>query len=147
MEAPLEDAILQPPWRFLRGRVVVGRRPWAVPHNLAVWYTGSYLSFLEQDKQLRDTKRLVLLRFQVVCRRGCIKLVLGAGYIGLEFAQMMHRFGSKVTVIERSGQILSREDAEVAEALANSLRKEWVEIQLNATVEQVRIQARTGDAG
>jgi pyruvate/2-oxoglutarate dehydrogenase complex dihydrolipoamide dehydrogenase (E3) component len=74
-------------------------------------------------------------------------LVLGAGYIGLEFAQMMHRFGSKVTVIERSGQILSREDAEVAEALANSLRKEWVEIQLNATVEQVRIQARTGDAG
>jgi hypothetical protein len=31
MEAPLEDAILQPPWRFLRGRVVVGRRPWAVP--------------------------------------------------------------------------------------------------------------------
>jgi hypothetical protein len=53
--------------------VVVGRRPWAVPHNLAVWYTGSYLSFLEQDKQLRDTKRLVLLRFQVVCRRGCIK--------------------------------------------------------------------------
>src|ERR1700736_503968 len=34
MEAPLEDAILQPPWRFLRGRVIVGRRPWAVPHNL-----------------------------------------------------------------------------------------------------------------
>src|SRR5271165_1866801 len=31
MEAPLEDAILQPPWRFIRGRVVVGRRPWAVP--------------------------------------------------------------------------------------------------------------------
>src|SRR5271165_6417785 len=31
MEAPLEDAILQPPWRFLRGRVVVGRRPWAIP--------------------------------------------------------------------------------------------------------------------
>src|SRR5260370_32990924 len=42
-------------------------------------------------------------------------LVLGAGYIGLEFAQMMHRFGSKVTVLERGGQILRREDAEIAE--------------------------------
>jgi pyruvate/2-oxoglutarate dehydrogenase complex dihydrolipoamide dehydrogenase (E3) component len=65
-------------------------------------------------------------------------LVLGAGYIGLEFAQMMHRFGSKVTVLERGGQILSREDAEVAEALANCLRREGVEIQLNVAVEQVR---------
>ena len=65
-------------------------------------------------------------------------LVLGAGYVGLEFAQMMHRFGSKVTVLERSGQILSREDAEVAETLANCLLREGIEIQLNATVEQVR---------
>ena len=65
-------------------------------------------------------------------------LVLGAGYIGLEFAQMMHRFGSKVTVLERGGQILSREDGEVAEALANCLRREGVEIQLNVAVEQVR---------
>ncbi|MGA8658447.1 MAG: FAD-dependent oxidoreductase [Chthoniobacterales bacterium] len=31
-------------------------------------------------------------------------LVLGAGYVGLEFAQMMHRFGSKVTVLERDGK-------------------------------------------
>ena len=65
-------------------------------------------------------------------------LVLGAGYIGLEFAQMMRRFGSKVTVFERDGQILSHEDAEVAEALANCLRREGIEIRLNAAVEQVR---------
>ncbi len=65
-------------------------------------------------------------------------LVLGAGYIGVEFAQMMHRFGSKVTVLERGGQILSREDAQIAEALANCLRREGVESQLNAAVEQVR---------
>jgi pyruvate/2-oxoglutarate dehydrogenase complex dihydrolipoamide dehydrogenase (E3) component len=62
-------------------------------------------------------------------------LVLGAGQ---EFAQMMHRFGSKVTVLERGEQILSREDAEVAGALANCLRGEGVEIQLNAAIEQVR---------
>ncbi|MBV9105068.1 MAG: mercuric reductase [Verrucomicrobia bacterium] len=65
-------------------------------------------------------------------------LVLGAGYVGLEFAQMMHQFGSNVTVLERGEQILSREDAEVAETLANCLRGEGVEIQLNAAVEQVR---------
>jgi pyruvate/2-oxoglutarate dehydrogenase complex dihydrolipoamide dehydrogenase (E3) component len=64
-------------------------------------------------------------------------LVLGAGYIGLEFAQMMHRFGSKVTVFERGGQILSHEDPEIAEALANCLKREGVEIQMNVTVEQV----------
>ncbi len=65
-------------------------------------------------------------------------LVLGAGYIGLEFAQMMHRFGSKVIVFERGEQILSREDAEIAEALASCLRGEGVEIQLNSAVERVR---------
>ena len=49
----------------------------------------------------------------------------------------MHRFGSKVTVFERGGQILSHEDAQVAEALANCLRREGIEIQLNATVEEI----------
>jgi probable pyridine nucleotide-disulfide oxidoreductase len=64
-------------------------------------------------------------------------LVLGAGYIGLEFGQMMHRFGSRVTVLERGDHILSHEDADVAEALANCLRREGIEIRLNAAVEQV----------
>ena len=52
-------------------------------------------------------------------------LVFGAGYIGLEFAQMMQRFGSQVTVFERGGQILSREDTEVAETLANKRGYVW----------------------
>jgi probable pyridine nucleotide-disulfide oxidoreductase len=64
-------------------------------------------------------------------------LVLGAGYIGLEFAQMMQRFGSRVKVLERGGQILSHEDPEVADALANCLRREGIEIQPNAAVERV----------
>jgi probable pyridine nucleotide-disulfide oxidoreductase len=50
---------------------------------------------------------------------------------------MMRRFGSKVTVLERGAQILSHEDAEVAEALANCLQREGIEFQLNAAVEQV----------
>jgi probable pyridine nucleotide-disulfide oxidoreductase len=71
-------------------------------------------------------------------------LMLGAGYIGLEFAQMMQRFGSEVTVLERGGQILGREDAEVAEALANCLRSEGVEIQLHAAVQRVHRVASDG---
>ncbi|MBV9490806.1 MAG: mercuric reductase [Verrucomicrobia bacterium] len=71
-------------------------------------------------------------------------LVLGAGYIGLEFAQMMQRFGSQVTVLERGGQILGREDVEVAEVLANCLRHEGVDIQLHAAVEEVRRQSSDG---
>lgn len=65
-------------------------------------------------------------------------LVLGAGYIGLEFAQMIQRFGSKVIVFERGGQILSHEDAEIAHTLTKCLQREGVEIELNAAVEQVR---------
>jgi pyruvate/2-oxoglutarate dehydrogenase complex dihydrolipoamide dehydrogenase (E3) component len=73
-------------------------------------------------------------------------LVLGAGYIGLEFSQLMHRFGSKVTILERGAQILSHEDTEVAEALANCLRREGIEIRLNAAVEQV-FRAPDGQVG
>ena len=61
-------------------------------------------------------------------------LVLGAGYIGLEFAQMMHRFGSRVTVFERGGQILSHEDPEVAETLASCLQRVGVQIQIHAVL-------------
>jgi probable pyridine nucleotide-disulfide oxidoreductase len=64
-------------------------------------------------------------------------LVLGAGYIGLEFAQLMQRFGSKVTILERGAQILSHEDVEVAEALAKCLQREGIELQLNSDIEQI----------
>jgi pyruvate/2-oxoglutarate dehydrogenase complex dihydrolipoamide dehydrogenase (E3) component len=64
-------------------------------------------------------------------------LVIGAGYIGLEFAQLMHRFGSKVTIVERGAQILSHEDVEVAEALANCLQREGIELLLKAEIDQI----------
>lgn len=73
-------------------------------------------------------------------------LILGAGYIGLEFAQMMHRFGSKVTVLERGGQILSREDPEIAEALTNCLRREGIEIHLGTVIKRV-YKSANGEVG
>jgi len=57
-------------------------------------------------------------------------LVLGGGYVGLEFAQMFRRFGSEVTVVQRGPQLLSREDADVAEAVADILREDGVGVLL-----------------
>jgi len=57
-------------------------------------------------------------------------LVLGGGYVGLEFAQMFRRFGSEVTVVQRGAQLLPREDADVAEEVADILRGEGLEVLL-----------------
>jgi pyruvate/2-oxoglutarate dehydrogenase complex dihydrolipoamide dehydrogenase (E3) component len=50
-------------------------------------------------------------------------LILGGGYIGLEFGQMFCRFGSRVTVIHQGAQILPREDAEIAAELCSGCWK------------------------
>src|SRR5215203_6268187 len=57
-------------------------------------------------------------------------LVLGGGYVGLEFAQMFRRFGSEVTIVERGPQLLAREDTDVAEAVAEVLRDDGIEVLL-----------------
>jgi pyruvate/2-oxoglutarate dehydrogenase complex dihydrolipoamide dehydrogenase (E3) component len=57
-------------------------------------------------------------------------LVLGGGYIGLEFGQMFRRFGSEVTIVQRDAQLLTREDPDVVEELAAILRDEGVRVLL-----------------
>lgn len=64
-------------------------------------------------------------------------LVLGGGYIGLEFGQMFRRFGSRVTIIHRGSQILPREDADVVAELQRALEAEGVSFVLNARTSQV----------
>jgi pyruvate/2-oxoglutarate dehydrogenase complex dihydrolipoamide dehydrogenase (E3) component len=59
-------------------------------------------------------------------------LVLGGSYVGLEFAQMFRRFGSEVTVVQRGGQLMGREDPDVAEAVADIMREDGIEVLLNA---------------
>ena len=65
-------------------------------------------------------------------------LVLGGGYIGLEFGQLFRRFGSRVTVIQRGPQLLGREDQDVADEVTKILREDGVEILLET--ESVRVQ-------
>ncbi len=58
-------------------------------------------------------------------------LVIGGGYVGVEFGQMFRRFGSRVTIVERGSQLLGREDADVAEAVAAILREDGIGVLLN----------------
>ena len=64
-------------------------------------------------------------------------LVLGGGYIGLEFSQLFRRFGSEVTIIQSAGSLLTREDPDVAEEVAKILREDGLRIVLNAKATRV----------
>ncbi|WP_052888925.1 mercuric reductase [Thermogemmatispora carboxidivorans] len=64
-------------------------------------------------------------------------LIIGGGYVGLEFGQMFRRFGSRVTLVHRGKQLLAREDEDVAEAVAQILREDGVELLLESTPQRV----------
>ncbi|MEO5818554.1 MAG: mercuric reductase [Gemmatimonadaceae bacterium] len=58
-------------------------------------------------------------------------IVLGGGYVGLEFAQLFRRFGSHVTVVHRGDQLLPHEDPDIAAAIADILREDGIDIRLD----------------
>jgi pyruvate/2-oxoglutarate dehydrogenase complex dihydrolipoamide dehydrogenase (E3) component len=64
-------------------------------------------------------------------------IVLGGGYVGLELAQALRRFGSAVTILERSSQIASAEDADVAQALLENFEREGIKVLLETGVRKV----------
>jgi pyruvate/2-oxoglutarate dehydrogenase complex dihydrolipoamide dehydrogenase (E3) component len=65
-------------------------------------------------------------------------IILGAGYIGLEFGQMFRRFGSKVTIVQTGGQIVPREDAEIAAELQKALQAEGILFSLNTKATKIK---------
>jgi pyruvate/2-oxoglutarate dehydrogenase complex dihydrolipoamide dehydrogenase (E3) component len=69
-------------------------------------------------------------------------LVLGGGYIGLEFGQMFRRYGSQVTIIQRGEQLLNREDPDVADEVARLLREDGVTVLLSS--EATRVERTNG---
>jgi pyruvate/2-oxoglutarate dehydrogenase complex dihydrolipoamide dehydrogenase (E3) component len=70
-------------------------------------------------------------------------LILGGGYIGLEFGQMFRRYGSRVTILHRGPQIVSREDPEIAAELQKALEAEGMQLVMNTRTS--RAQAHGGD--
>jgi pyruvate/2-oxoglutarate dehydrogenase complex dihydrolipoamide dehydrogenase (E3) component len=71
-------------------------------------------------------------------------LVVGGGYVGVEMSQAMRRFGSKVTVVDSKGRLMSKEDPDVCGALRSLLADEGIDILLNARIKQV--SGKSGDS-
>ncbi len=80
-------------------------------------------------------------------------IILGGGYIGLEFGQMFRRFGSKVTIIQRAARLLTIEDEDVSDEVAAILRDDGITVLTSATLIRVepadnghvRLTVRTED--
>jgi pyruvate/2-oxoglutarate dehydrogenase complex dihydrolipoamide dehydrogenase (E3) component len=70
-------------------------------------------------------------------------IVIGGGYIGLELAQAMRRFGSNVTVIERGAQLAAREDPDVGAALLDLFHDDGIDVLLGTAVSEV--EGRSGE--
>jgi pyruvate/2-oxoglutarate dehydrogenase complex dihydrolipoamide dehydrogenase (E3) component len=68
-------------------------------------------------------------------------IVLGGGYVGLEMAQAMRRFGSRVTIVERNEALAHREDRDVSEALHVLFDDEGIEVRTSTRVDQVEGQS------
>jgi pyruvate/2-oxoglutarate dehydrogenase complex dihydrolipoamide dehydrogenase (E3) component len=65
-------------------------------------------------------------------------VILGGGYIGLEFGQLFRRFGARVTIIQSGQQLLVREDRDIAEEVTKILRQDGVEVLINAETRRIR---------
>jgi pyruvate/2-oxoglutarate dehydrogenase complex dihydrolipoamide dehydrogenase (E3) component len=79
-------------------------------------------------------------------------VVVGGSYMGLEFAQMFRRFGSTVTILERSAQVLPREDEDVSQAVRAMLESEGIDVRTGAecvafAMHGTQVGARTHCAG
>lgn len=59
-------------------------------------------------------------------------IVIGGSYIGLEFAQMFNRFGSRVTIVEMKDRLIDREDAETSQTIAEILENEGIKLELSS---------------
>jgi pyruvate/2-oxoglutarate dehydrogenase complex dihydrolipoamide dehydrogenase (E3) component len=93
---------------------------------------------------LADARPLTHVEALQLSRLPAHLVVLGGGYIGLEFAQALRRFGARVTVLHHGDRLLEREDPDVSDALLQLLKDEGVEVKLNA--ELLGVSGRSGES-
>jgi pyruvate/2-oxoglutarate dehydrogenase complex dihydrolipoamide dehydrogenase (E3) component len=109
-----------------------GRR-WLVEGDRVFLSVGTHAA-IPDIPGLREVKPMTHIEALELERVPDHLIVLGGDYEGLEFSQTMRRFGSRVTVIARSGQIASREDSDVGQALLQLFEEEGIEVLLGAHV-------------
>ncbi len=119
----LEATLLDGTKRLLTGKnVVIGTGTHAATENIPGLASAEPLTHIEA------------LELDVVPEH---LIVLGAGYVGLEFAQAMRRFGSKVTVIDRNRSVIHVEDDDITEGLQSLFEDEGIELVLDSKVKSI----------
>jgi pyruvate/2-oxoglutarate dehydrogenase complex dihydrolipoamide dehydrogenase (E3) component len=99
---------------------------------------------IDDTPGLRDARPLTHVEALELDRLPGHLIVLGGGYVGLELAQALRRFGSRVTVIERNGSLIHREDRDVTEAIEQLFRDEGIEVRTGTSV--LRVEGRSGES-
>src|SRR5580698_4965335 len=102
---------------------------------------------------LREAKPMTHIEALDLQRRPEHLIVLGGGYVGLELSQALGRLGTRVTLIERSAQLVANEDADVSQAILQLFQDEGIEVLLGTQVlgvtglsgEHVSLQLKTGN--
>ncbi len=101
---------------------------------------------------LREAQPMTHIEALDLQRRPEHLIVLGGGYVGLELSQALRRLGSRVTLIERSSQVASNEDADASQAILQLFRDEGIDVLLGTQVlsvsgrsgERVNVQVQSG---
>jgi len=106
--------------------------------NLGTRATVPSVTGLAEARPLTHVEALELVRLPAHL------IVLGGGYVGVEFAQAFRRLGSRVTVLEFGTQLLGREDADVAAAVHRIFEEDGIDVVLGADTQIV--EGRSGDA-
>src|SRR5207247_5665490 len=92
---------------------------------------------------LADARPMTNIELLELDRLPAHLIVLGGGYVGLEFAQAYRRFGSRVTVIQRASQLLGAEDPDVTDAVGGLFADEGIEVLLSS--EPLQVEGRSGE--
>src|SRR5436190_2955214 len=93
---------------------------------------------------LADARPLTHIEALELDRLPAHLIVLGGGYVGLEFAQAYRRFGSRVTVVQHGPQLASQEDPDVADAIRRLFADEGIEVLIPAEV--LKVEGRSGES-
>src|SRR5580692_5720647 len=102
---------------------------------------------------LREAKPMTHIEALDLQRRPEHLIVLGGGYVGLELSQALRRLGTRVTLIERSAQLVANEDADVSQAILQLFQDEGIDVLLGTHVldvsglsgQHVSLQLKTGN--
>jgi pyruvate/2-oxoglutarate dehydrogenase complex dihydrolipoamide dehydrogenase (E3) component len=99
---------------------------------------------IDETPGLRDAHPLTHVEALELDRVPGHLVVLGGGYVGLEFAQAMRRLGGRVTVVERNATLIHREDPDVTAAVSELFRDEGIEVRTGSVVH--RVEGRSGES-